>query len=110
MGERDVCDGGSSRRRRDRQLRAWHQHVKMTNAAELAAALHSAQPAVLVVVGPREGEVRGPHLCLRLPGAAVPVLCLGVACSCLGRQWIQVYESVHLHISRSTEKCGCAGR
>ena len=30
MAERAGCDGGSSRRRRDRQLRTWHRHVKMT--------------------------------------------------------------------------------
>ena len=44
----DVGCGGSgaAKRRRDRRLRGWHRHVKITVAMELATALHhSAQPA-----------------------------------------------------------------
>ena len=66
MAERVGCDGGSSRRRRDRQLRAWHRHVLLTVAMELATTLrHSAQPAGLVVGGPREEEVHETHYGLR---------------------------------------------
>ena len=36
-GERDA---GSARRRRDRRLRSWLRHERMTVAAELSAALH----------------------------------------------------------------------
>ena len=43
---------GAAWRRRERQLRAWHRHERMTVAMELATALHhSAQP----VEAPREG-------------------------------------------------------
>ena len=52
------CGHGAARRRRDRQLPAWHRHVKMTVAMELATALHHhAQNAGPVVEEPREGEV-----------------------------------------------------
>ena len=64
MAERAGCDGGSSRHHRDRQLRAWHRHVKVTVAMELAAFHHSAQPAGLVVGGPRE-EVHETNTALR---------------------------------------------
>ena len=58
MAGRDEGGVGSARRRRDRQLPAWHRRVKLTVAMELATALHhSAQPAGPVVVGPSEGEV-----------------------------------------------------
>ena len=36
-GERDA---GSARRRRERRLRSWLRHERMTVAAELSAALH----------------------------------------------------------------------
>ena len=51
---------GAAWRRRDRQLRAWHRHVRTAVAMELATALHqSAQrPKSRVVEGPSEGEVR----------------------------------------------------
>ena len=57
----------SARRRRDRQLRAWHRHVRTTVAMELATALHrSAQrPKSKVVEGPSEGEVRETYDALR---------------------------------------------
>ena len=58
MAGRDEGGIGSARRRRDRQLRAWHRHVGTTVAMELATALHhSAQPAGPVVGGREEGEV-----------------------------------------------------
>ena len=54
----DCASSGAAKRRRDRRLRAWHRHVKMTVAMVLAMALHqSAQPAEPVVKGPREEEV-----------------------------------------------------
>ena len=61
MAGRDVGGVGSARRRRDRQLRAWHRHVKMTVAMELATALHhSAQPGGACGGGAgRGGGVRG---------------------------------------------------
>ena len=50
MAARDVAT--PAWRRRERQLRAWHRHVRTTVAMELATALHhSAQR----VVAPREG-------------------------------------------------------
>ena len=61
-------DGATSeRRRRDRQLRAWHLHVRTTVAMELATALHhSAQrPKSRVVEGPSEEEVHEKYAALR---------------------------------------------
>ena len=55
----DGGRAGDARRRRDRRLWAWHRHVKLTVAMELATALHhSAQPAGPVVEGPSEGGAR----------------------------------------------------
>ena len=53
----------SARRRRDRQLRAWHRHVRTTVAMELATALHhSAQgPKKRVVEEPWEEELPVKH-------------------------------------------------
>ena len=49
---------GSARRRWDRQLRAWHRHVRVTVAMELATALHHSAQRVEV---PREGNVHEKH-------------------------------------------------
>ena len=53
----------SARRRRDRQLRAWHRHVRTTVAMELATALHhSAQgPKKRAVEEPWEEELPVKH-------------------------------------------------
>ena len=40
MAERDGSGVGSARRRRERRLRSWWRHERMTVAAELAVALH----------------------------------------------------------------------
>ena len=90
-GERDA---GSAKRRRERRLRSWLRHERMTVAAELSAALHHSrvggrEPHVglrapktdstgveeevheaYVVHGNRSDLLRGsgPHLCLRWPG------------------------------------------
>ena len=40
MAERDCSGVGSARRRRERRLRSWWRHERMTVAAELAVALH----------------------------------------------------------------------
>ena len=50
----------SARRRRDRQLRAWHRHVRTTVAMELATALHHRAQGLKkrVVEEPREEELR----------------------------------------------------
>ena len=64
MAERDGRDGGRSHRHRDCQLRAWHQHVEITVAMELAAAL-SARPAGPVVEGPRKVEAQVTNATLR---------------------------------------------
>ena len=54
MAER-AC--GAAARRRERQLRAWHRHERLTVAMELATALHhSAKRPRPVVEVPREGE------------------------------------------------------
>ena len=49
----------SARRRRDRQLRAWHRHVRTTVAMELATALHHSAQGLKkrVVEEPREEEL-----------------------------------------------------
>ena len=60
MADMAAREGASSaRRRRDRQLRAWHRHVRTTVAMELATALHhSAQgPKKRVAEEPREEEL-----------------------------------------------------
>ena len=49
MVERDCSGVGSARRRRERRLRSWWRHERMTVAAELAVALHHSRgvgPAV----------------------------------------------------------------
>ena len=70
---------GAAARRRGRWLRAWHRHVKMTVAMELATALHhSAQPAWPVVAGPREVEEQDKHEALRRQKAPPPGVHLGV--------------------------------
>ena len=53
----------SARRRRDRQLRAWHRHVQRTVAMELATALHHSfqRPKERVVEEPREEELAEQH-------------------------------------------------
>ena len=67
----DCAGRGAAKRRRDRRLRAWHRHVKMTVAVEVATALHhSAQPAGPVVGGPREEAGHKTHFGLR---AATPL-------------------------------------
>ena len=64
---------GAARRRRGRQLRAWHRHERMTVAMELATALHhSAQPAGPVVAGPSEVEEQDKHEALRRQRAPPP--------------------------------------
>ena len=40
MAERDCSGVGSARRRKERRLRSWWRHERMTVAAELAVALH----------------------------------------------------------------------
>ena len=40
MADRTGCDVGSARRRRERRLRSWLRHERITVAAELSAALH----------------------------------------------------------------------
>ena len=50
MAARDVAT--PARRRRERQLRAWHRHVRTTVAMELATALHHIAQRV---EAPREG-------------------------------------------------------
>ena len=50
---------GAAKRRRDRRLRAWHRHVRMTVAMELATALHHSAQGVEVAQrgrGPREAR------------------------------------------------------
>ena len=51
-----LAGSSAAKRRRERQLRAWHRHVRTTVAMELATALHqSAQrPKSRVVEGPSE--------------------------------------------------------
>ena len=64
MADMAAREGASSaRRRQDRQLRAWHRHVRTTVAMELATALHhSAQgPKKRVVEEPREEELPVKH-------------------------------------------------
>ena len=52
MSMAGLAGSGAAKRRRERQLRAWHRHVRTTVAMELATALHhSAQR----VEAPREG-------------------------------------------------------
>ena len=64
---------GAAARRRGRRLRAWHRHVKMAVAMELATALHhSAQPAGPVVAGPREVEEQDKYEASRRQKAPPP--------------------------------------
>ena len=73
MAGRDDGGVGSARRRRDRQLRAWHRHVKMTVAMELATALHhSAQPGGPVVEEPEEEVEFEEHAGLRAQNIPPP--------------------------------------
>ena len=66
MAGRDVGGVGSARRRRDRQLRAFHRHVQLAVKLELATALHhSAQPAGSVVAGPGDEEAHEKYNALR---------------------------------------------
>ena len=55
----DVGRFGAAKRRRDRQLRAFHPHEQLTVRMELATALHhsSQRPKSRVVEGPSEEEV-----------------------------------------------------
>ena len=64
----------SARRRRDRQLRAWHRHVRTTVAMELATALHhSAQgPRKRVVEEPWEEELPVKHNATSGQNATLP--------------------------------------
>ena len=81
----DCAGSGAAKRRRDRRLRAWHRHVKMTVAMELATAsntVHSPRGLWWEGRETRQGtrrttayghrrpclRGRGRHLCLRLPG------------------------------------------
>ena len=53
---------GSGAAKRQRQLQAWHRHVRAAVAMELSTALHhSAQRPSRVVEGPRVGEVHEQH-------------------------------------------------
>ena len=62
-----MAERGAAVRRRERLLRAWHRHERLTVAMELATALHhSAQrPGKKVVEEPEEEEVHVPHDALR---------------------------------------------
>ena len=53
----DVGRVGAAKRRRDRQLRAFHRHEQLTVRMELATALHHSalRPRSRVVEGPSEG-------------------------------------------------------
>ena len=62
MAERAGSDVGSARRRRERRLRSWWRHERMTVAAELAVALHHSRG-----VGPA-----APHEALRGQSPASP--------------------------------------
>ena len=61
MAVRAGSDGGSARRRRDRQLQASHRHVKTTVAMELATALHHNAHRPRLVSEQQEGEVNETH-------------------------------------------------
>ena len=64
MADMAAREGASSaRRRRDRQLRAWHRHVRTTVAMELATALHHSAQGLKnrVVEEPREEELPVVH-------------------------------------------------
>ena len=51
-----MSERGAAARRRERRLRAWHRHERLTVAMELATALHhSAQRPRPVVEEPKEG-------------------------------------------------------
>ena len=64
---------GAAARRWGRRLRAWHRHVKLTVAMELATALHhNAQPAGPVVAGPREVEEQDKYEASRRQKAPPP--------------------------------------
>ena len=91
-----MAGHGPAVRRWEPLLRAWHRHMKMTVATEMAMALHNgAQPAGLVVEEPREEAGREmddasrglkPLPQEKLPAALVapgPQACL-VAPLCLG--------------------------
>ena len=68
MAERDV---GSARRRRERRLRSWPQHERMTVRMELAAALHHSSFRGAGPETPRrskepeDGQLQGGHGVLR---------------------------------------------
>ena len=64
----------SARRRRDRQLRAWHRHVRTTVAVELATALHHSAQGLKkrVVEEPREVELPVKHNATSGPIATPP--------------------------------------
>ena len=65
--------GGAARRRRQRQLRAFHRHVQMAVKLELATALHhSAQPAGPVVEEPAEEVEFEEHAGLRAQNTPPP--------------------------------------
>ena len=85
MADRDDSGVGSARRRRERRLRSWWRHERMTVAAELAVALHHSRG-----VGPTV-----PHEALRgqTPGSSwgrrpgvlmEPVVVEHAACPCSG--------------------------
>ena len=80
MAERAIDGVGSAWRPSNRQLRAWHRHVKMTVAMELATALHhSAQPAGLVVEEPEEEVEHKTHFGLRAPTHSTSVDAAGAS-------------------------------
>ena len=76
MAERAGSDVGSARRRRERRLRSWWRHERMTVAAELVVALHHSRG-----VGPTV-----PHEALRgvLKEPEPPVVVEHAACPCSG--------------------------
>ena len=64
-----LAGSGAAKRRRERQLQAWHRHVRTTVAMELATALHHSTQRV---EGPREGEVHAKHEGLRAQKRLLP--------------------------------------
>ena len=84
---------GAAWRRRERQLRAWHRHERMTVAMELATALHhSAQR----VEAPREGVEGETNDALRRPKPPLPGKRPGVL---LDPEPVQVVDAVTSYVA-----------
>ena len=84
---------GSAMRRRERQLRAWHRHVRMTVAMELATALHhSAQR----VEAPSEGVEGETNDAPRRPKPPLPGKRPGVL---LDPEPVQVVDAVTSYVA-----------